>query len=448
MTSLSFSLGGATPTQKQKQAGPSPPSRNNGTKKRDHSALLDDPSDDEAPQSGKRQQITHFDVAAGGAVDATKKKEEEKKPLVIAALKNRDWREESRQARARKYGISVGAKEDEKSGEAEGADKVVKETHGVRYGLNVKERSTSAVEEDHTIGEEAAVVEQKPDEVEKTDEQRAIDALTGVQPVSTLTIPANEEEAFATSYATAPPAPSLSDYDAVPVEEYGAAMLRGMGWKGPSTTSTPASKKKQPPPAKRPALLGIGADPNAAVAEELGAWGRKTGRGRDKDIVYNPLVLKNKGTGERVTEDELKEKMRLQKEKAANERFVVGDLEIRDKRGDDGRERRRDGHDGDEDRRRRRREDSRERRHGRKDRDRDYDRRDREREHGRYRDDSRRRRDRSRDSHRRDRDDYDKSGSGGRRRDDDERSSHRRDKERSSRHADDDRDRKYRSSRR
>ncbi|KEQ75680.1 hypothetical protein M436DRAFT_41015 [Aureobasidium namibiae CBS 147.97] len=391
MTSLSFSLGGSS-SKPSSRPSPPPTKRANGTK-RDHAALLDDASDDEDTTHSKRQTITHFDTAVGGAINAKAPKKEEKAPLVISALANRDWREASKRQRAQKYGITAEQMDATSAaqiaqGSAQGADKVVKETEAVKYGLNVFAPSSAVPEE---------IVEEEQEEEtpqQKTAEQLAIDALTGAAPTSTLTIPSaqvTEEDAFASSFHSAPPAPSLSDYTAVPVEEYGAAMLRGMGWKGPSTTPSAPTKngKKALPPAKRPALLGIGADPNAAQqSEELGAWGKASSRRGKEPTMFIPVSMKNKRTGETLTEEELKNKIRRDKEEAENQRFVVNDLEIRDKkstsRRDDGGSRRRDDYSDDGEDRRRRRD---------KEKDRNYDRHDRSKDHRDRRD----KRDRSRD---------------------------------------------------
>ncbi|KAI4726889.1 hypothetical protein E4T49_05361 [Aureobasidium sp. EXF-10728] len=430
MASLSFSLGGPSAKSSQRRSPP-PTKRTNGTK-RDHAALLDDASDDEDASHVKRQTITHFDTAAGGAVDAKAPKKEEKKPLVISALANRDWREASKRQRAQKYGITTEQLDARKepAQNAEGADKVVKETDAVKYGLNVFAPTVAASTGD-TQQEDPEQQEDDKPEQQKTADQLAIDALTGAAPTSTLTIPTSavtEEDAFNDSYHSAPPAPSLSDYAAVPVEEYGAAMLRGMGWKGPSSTPSAPTKngKKALPPAKRPALLGIGADPNAAAqAEELGAWGKSSSRARKEPTMFVPVSMKNKKTGETLTEEELKEKIRRDKEEAENQRFVANDLEIRDKksgsRRNDDDKRRKDDYSDDEERRRRRRD--RERDYDRHDhRSRDYDRKDkrdrsrdresrRERSRERYdkKSTSRRERSRSRDREyeRRDRGDRD-----------------------------------------
>jgi hypothetical protein len=413
MTSLSFSLGGKPSSKTTSRPSPPPTKRSNGTK-RDHTALLDDASDDEDTTPAKRQTITHFDTSIGGAINAQAVKKEEKGPLVITALANRDWREASKRQRAQKYGISdaqLGArKEQHVEGNAQGADTVVKETEAVKYGLNVFAPS-AAVTDDVAQEEQQQEEEEVPQH--KTADQLAIDALTGAAPVSTLTIPATattEEDAFASTFHSAPPAPTLSDYTAVPVEEYGAAMLRGMGWKGPSTVpSTTKSGKKSLPPPKRPALLGIGADPNAAKqAEELGAWGKTSARRGKEPTMFIPVSMKNKRTGETLTEEELKNKIRKDKEEAENNRFVVNDLEIRDKKSSssrrDGEARRNDYSDDDGERRRRR------------DRERDYDRHDKSRDHRVRKDKRDRSRDQYRDS-RRDssRDRYDKKPSSHRR---------------------------------
>ncbi|KAH0267598.1 hypothetical protein KCU91_g9982, partial [Aureobasidium melanogenum] len=440
MASLSFSLGGSSSKPTQRRSSPPPTKTTNGTK-RHHAALLDDASDDEDANHSKRQTITHFDSAAGGAVDARAPKKEEKKPLVITALANRDWREASKRQRAQKYGITTEQLDarTQAAQNADGADKVVKETEAVKYGLNVFAPSASASAEDTQQDQDPEQLQEDKPEQQKTADQLAIDALTGAAPTSTLTIPTaavTEEDAFNDSYHSAPPAPSLSDYAAVPVEEYGAAMLRGMGWKGPSTTSQPKpTKKGQLPPAKRPALLGIGADPNAAAqAEELGAWGKSSSRGRKEPTMFIPVSMKNKKTGETLTEEELRDKIRRDKEEAENQRFIVNDLEIRDKkrerRDEDSRteRKRRDDYSDDEEEKRRRRKD-RDRDYDRHDhRSRDYDRKDRrERDRSRDRDSkrdrsrdrsdyydkkssSRRDRSRDRDYERRDRD-YEKSSS-------------------------------------
>ena len=53
------------------------------------------------------------------------------------------------------------------------------------------------------------------------------------------------------------PENSQKDYEEVPVEEFGAALLRGMGWKGPDKNTLSLQTKH----CQRGVLLGIGAKP-------------------------------------------------------------------------------------------------------------------------------------------------------------------------------------------
>lgn len=48
---------------------------------------------------------------------------------------------------------------------------------------------------------------------------------------------AEDVEAFQKNLDELPDEASLEDYANVPVEEFGAALLRGMGWKGDSNSS-------------------------------------------------------------------------------------------------------------------------------------------------------------------------------------------------------------------
>ncbi|KAJ9589190.1 hypothetical protein L9F63_028024, partial [Diploptera punctata] len=54
--------------------------------------------------------------------------------------------------------------------------------------------------------------------------------------------------------------PSLDDYENIPIEGFGLAMLRGMGWKAGGSTSNSGSVFSTEPPLVRPRGLGLGAD--------------------------------------------------------------------------------------------------------------------------------------------------------------------------------------------
>jgi hypothetical protein len=79
----------------------------------------------------------------------------------------------------------------------------------------------------------------------------------------TRVIPLTETEALKRDMSTLPDEATVEEYEATPVQEFGAAMLRGMGWKDGEV----AGKRKQyalkEPIAvtARPNLLGLGAKP-------------------------------------------------------------------------------------------------------------------------------------------------------------------------------------------
>ena len=173
------------------------------------------------------------------------------------------------------------------------------------------------------IGKDEVLL-QVPLEKAKDLDQEALEALTvdGAKK-STLILPAssagnkgdvltgliNEDEAFRSDVASRPESATLDDYAAVPVEEFGAALLRGMGWKeGGAIGKGKAQIAKPRDLARRPALLGIGAKEIPGSVEELGAWGKAAKGKRKVDKTYNPVLLKNSVTGEMLTEEELEAK--------------------------------------------------------------------------------------------------------------------------------------------
>ncbi|GAM85208.1 hypothetical protein ANO11243_032120 [Dothideomycetidae sp. 11243] len=319
-SSVTFSLASSRPPadRSQSHAAISPP-QPNGIK-RSH-ASLDDDSEDEAGPS--KQAVTHFN--SKGAYNSAKPKKDNG-PLVIHGQANRDWRDASKAAQAQKrarYGLpSQRTGEDAKSREAE--LKRLEDANKPTFGLNVKAKKPdnddqTTLEQPEIAANKAVVTNGSSDEVletappakARTDDERAMDALLGIKEQSDLTIPAaTEEEAFQRDFKDAPPMPTLEQYAATPVEEFGAALLRGMGWVDGQGIGNQSGKKVQKAkiPERRPALLGIGAKEEAAVKEEMGAWGRGARKGK-VDQVYNPVIMRNKKTGEEVTEEEMKAKM-------------------------------------------------------------------------------------------------------------------------------------------
>ena len=369
-----------------------PPS--NGVK-RPRAALQDD--EDDGVEVGKSEQVSHFDKTAGGAIDSSKTKAETG-PLVISAQANRDWREKANQRKRQKSGLPEGHGN---SAELDARMKDVEarvEASKPKFGLNTYKKEQTEDEEtadtamttgDEDVGESVDAGKGAPEDngegaSKKTDDELATDALLGkTTKDTTLTIaassePMTESDAFSHDFRSAPAMASLDDYARVPVEQFGAALLRGMGWKEGEGIGSQKGKKLPKDsgkvPERRANLLGIGAKEDAAIAQEMGAWG-KAAKGKDAKI-YNPLILRDKKTGAQYTEEE------LEKKKQDDERRKYEDEFDRKEKGRERKHRDDDDYDSRDRRREKDRDSSRDRRKHRE-REKD-DRRDRDRERRKY----------------------------------------------------------------
>jgi len=140
----------------------------------------------------------------------------------------------------------------------------------------------------------------------------AVIVQQGNAPLSTR----DELEDFRADVASRPDPSTLEDYAAMPVEEFGMAMLRGMGQKrranGEKINLERPPTDSHPPKLRRhEGFLGIGAKAAPGSDFELGAWGkvdmRKNVKGQG---FFTPLMRENKATGERLTEEELQQRIR------------------------------------------------------------------------------------------------------------------------------------------
>lgn len=475
------------------------PTQNRTLPRRPHHHHDDDDSDnnDETPPAAEA--VTGFDTLTGAAIAADGTKiSTEKEKLIIPVASGNNWRERA--------GVNVRAKgknllpkevqairEAEKRGETAG-DNVEREGPSMAFGMSFAQPGQGEKEgagagdgdkemKDADKDPAPATEERKP----RTEDDIALQALiretTGeVQGGSDLVIESakrddeedtgpgyDETTSFRADVEARPEPATLDQYNAIPVEEFGAALLRGMGWKdgqsiGRGNYGSTANPTRPRIPERRPGFLGIGAKHSSGgkgAEMELGAWGkssmRKGARNAEKEGggstegVYMPVMMRNKQTGEYITEEELSA---LQKE--AKVRKVDKDDEWKERRDrnleksgrdrDRGSDRDRDfknrGYDDDDRYERRKGSSRRDRdrsssadRHSRRDRrdkdDRYYRNRERDRDSTRDRE-RERERDRDRDRERRHRDDrYNSRHSSSSRRDrdqdrDSDRDSHRR----------------------
>lgn len=79
-------------------------------------------------------------------------------------------------------------------------------------------------------------------------------------------------------------------YEKVPVEKFGLAMLRGMGWKGDVTKMEKEEVKKDNASTSRPLLLGLGAKPSAVQLDPSY---------RVSSANYEPVTRVTKNSGSR-----------------------------------------------------------------------------------------------------------------------------------------------------
>jgi hypothetical protein len=388
------------------------PAPTNGVK-RSRDAFRDDGDDDEVEE--RVSKVSHFDSKAGGAVDESNRKVE-KAPLVITTQANRDWKEAANKRRRQKHGLPAEAERTGADGAAgESGNGMTEPAKPFNPGLQISNRDANeALAEVEQTQEIAPEPTAEASVAKKTADEEAMDALLGRTKKSELVVPAlTEEDVFDNDVKEAPDMATLEDYNRVPVEQFGAAMLRGMGWKDGDGIGLNKGKEQEKSkiPERRPALLGIGAKEEAAVAQEMGAWGKAArGKGGKEPVIYNPILLKDKKTGEMFTEEEAQKR----REKDEREQYEM-EFEKKERERERGKDRDRDSRrrrDHEDDDRERRRE--KDRRHDRGDdrhRDRDHDRERRRHDDSEDEEERRRRKEKERRRRERDDDEYDRERS-------------------------------------
>ncbi|KAJ2916325.1 hypothetical protein MD484_g4106, partial [Candolleomyces efflorescens] len=223
-------------------------------------------SSDEEDEDLQDELVSGFDKFGVERADGRTRKSQAA-PLVIPALKNKDWREAARRRRGHFVPDAgkAGTGADGSVGGLGTRDSI--NSGPVLSGLHVRKRER--VVEVATLDGDIVMEEQAEDQVEETDEQKALRAIlaeaNGTQDDSTaiavIPPPVSEEEAFQQDIVELPESATMADYERVPVSQFGAALLRGMGWKEGTAASRKPGKGMVEPyiPASRPALLGIGA---------------------------------------------------------------------------------------------------------------------------------------------------------------------------------------------
>ncbi|KAG5951840.1 hypothetical protein E4U53_002125 [Claviceps sorghi] len=262
-------------------------------------AALGDESDSDSDaerhdiRHGRHEAITAFGQD-GAETDraARAHRQNPKKQYLIAKQPNRDWRSEMRAQRrpepspprpARQQQHEQNTGRPSPATQNQHPDATGQDEH-LKWGLILPQSNEARADTGRTDGAEDKTATQEqapaspsarsPEPRPRTDDEEALNALLGHDkpPGPEKRIPApSEDEVYRRDAAHAGAASTLEDYEAMPVEEFGAALLRGMGWDGQPTG--PKVKDVR----RRPARLGLGAK-ESKHAEDLGAWNQKPSR--------------------------------------------------------------------------------------------------------------------------------------------------------------------------
>ncbi|UKZ71838.1 uncharacterized protein TrAtP1_012782 [Trichoderma atroviride] len=281
--------GGSNSSSAAKPSRSKPPS---SLGKRPHSHALGGDSDSDSEDDrrrGRHEAITGF--GADGAETKRKRQKEEKKVYVIERQSNRSWKDEVRSHRQSKNLLPAEARAQQNAVTAE--TEPASQDTSLKWGLTIKEKKPAS--EDQAPAEsnaqasddemrEASSGEGEGDAApaERTADDEAMDALLGKTTEDKKIITAGqptEDDAYRRDVESSGAVSSLQDYEDMPVEEFGAALLRGMGWNGENR----GPKVKQVK--RRQNRLGLGAK-ELKEEEELGGWnqiGKKKSRPRLDD---------------------------------------------------------------------------------------------------------------------------------------------------------------------
>lgn len=285
----------------------------------------DSEHDDDAPP--KHEELAGFS-ASGGVILSQPKQEQ--KERVIENNGNGDWRKRGHRAG---QGKNLLPAEVQAAQSGNGLVTQEKDEASQRYGLQYadKDETRTKVPAGMNGVEPSTAMDGKEQEkvAEMTDDDRALRALLDDQgPTSTAMIDVrandqwqqrSEADDFRADVSMRPDSSTLEEYASMPVEEFGMAMLRGMGKKrrangeviefgGEKDKSNVQGKERK----KQEGFLGIGAKPVKGMeGVELGAWGKSDMRKNAKgEGFFTPVMVEDKRTGERISEEEFERRKR------------------------------------------------------------------------------------------------------------------------------------------
>ncbi|KAJ3994134.1 DExH-box splicing factor binding site-domain-containing protein [Lentinula boryana] len=270
-----------------------------------------DNSDSDQDDEAQDELVTGFD---NFGVQRLFERKKASGPLVIPALKNRDWREAARKRRTLNQYVPESARAQTIGSDGSVGGLGTKDSINsgpLVSGLQYRKKDVAGVKHEDVVmvevgrGAEEEVPKQQPEE--DSEDKAALRALLAGADgedsgpgIDIIPTPVSEKDAYKQDVEELPESSTLADYERVPVSQFGAAMLRGMGWKEGTAASRKGNGIVQPYiPESRPALLGIG----AKEMEVFDDGSKKHGGNRRPEKRYIPVVKKDKD-GNIVSEGE------------------------------------------------------------------------------------------------------------------------------------------------
>ncbi|KAI2778717.1 DExH-box splicing factor binding site-domain-containing protein [Daldinia loculata] len=271
----------------KKQTHSQPPSTL-GKRQRPH--VLSHDSDSGSDDEARHEVITTIgdDVSESEAKrrnPRTDKSGRANAPYVITGHENRDWKAELKDQKSTKNGLPSRRAESGDSVERDPAD----QDKQIKWGLTVTRKPVQGdtnnldggLSGDDTTTGRRVVHPSDESEVPTNEDTDAIDALLGkkrnftkdlvIEGKSRHSTPTtlSEQDAYRRRMEEAAEVSTIDEYDQIPEGEFGAAMLRGMGWNGEERGAKPKEVKK------RPNLMGLGSKEDEEIRK--GELARKHG---------------------------------------------------------------------------------------------------------------------------------------------------------------------------
>ncbi|KAI0866869.1 DExH-box splicing factor binding site-domain-containing protein [Xylaria cubensis] len=255
------SSAGSKPSKNTTNA--SQPSSALGKRQRPNALHHDSDSGEDDNTIGKHEAVTTIgvDTTATGGSDSSNGKR--RKEYTISSQRNRDWKADVKGRRGDKANVSHSSSLKPQNLETAPAD----QDTDIKWGLNITKKSTheDTRSPDDDSGEQKKGLSETSTELSHlpTDADRdAVDALLGkpksaqhliIKDSAVSNKPHfSEQDAYQRSIQEAAEVSTIEEYGEIPEGEFGAAMLRGMGWKGEEFGTKPKEVKR------RPHLMGLG----------------------------------------------------------------------------------------------------------------------------------------------------------------------------------------------